>query len=74
MSKSDKDTIKLSLVLPKELNSQIEAAAENLGYTKTAYLRKSIDLMQVASELKSQGKQLAAIDHKKHVDGIIYGL
>lgn len=59
---TEKEKVRLSLIVSPELNDTLNELAEKLGGTKSEVLRRSIALMEVMVDAKEQGKKIGIAD------------
>lgn len=59
---SEKDSIRLSLKLPSEVNERLEEIASELCVTKTELLRRALLLLDVAHSSKKDRKSIGIFD------------
>jgi len=54
--------VRLSLEVSEDLNRRLELLAEQIGSTKSEFLRKAIALMEVAVDAKLHGQDIGILD------------
>ncbi len=70
----EKPRVRLTLVLPDQVNARLEEMARQNGETKTDVLRKAIDLIDVAMKAKSRGHRIAEVDQDRKLVAEFVGL
>lgn len=71
---TEKDSIRLSLVVSPELNERLEQLAKTGHTSKSEVLRKAIALFDVVAEAKSAKKRIGILDQNKHLETEIVGI
>jgi predicted transcriptional regulator len=74
VSKLEKEKVRLSLDISRELNDLLEQLAARTGGTKSDVLRKAIALMEVAVDGKRRGLKLGLADKDQQLTTEIIGL
>lgn len=72
--KNEKEKVRLSLDISRELNDLLEQLAARTGGTKSDVLRKAIALMEVAIDGKRRGLKLGLADKDQQLTTEIIGL
>jgi hypothetical protein len=72
--KHEKEKVRLSLDISRELNDLLEQLAARTGGTKSDVLRKAIALMEVAVDGKRRGLKLGLADKDQQLTTEIIGL
>jgi predicted transcriptional regulator len=72
--KTEKEKVRLSLDISRELNDLLEQLAARTGGTKSDVLRKAIALMEVAMDGKRRGLKLGLADKDQQLTTEIIGL
>lgn len=72
--KTEKEKVRLSLDISRELNDLLEQLAARTGGTKSDVLRKAIALMEVAVDGKRRGLKLGLADKDQQLTTEIIGL
>jgi len=72
--KLEKEKVRLSLDISRELNDLLEQLAARTGGTKSDVLRKAIALMEVAIDGKRRGLKLGLADKDQQLTTEIVGL
>lgn len=72
--KTEKEKVRLSLDISRELNDLLEQLATTTGGTKSDVLRKAIALMEVAIDGKRRGLKLGLADKDQQLTTEIIGL
>jgi predicted transcriptional regulator len=72
--KLEKEKVRLSLDISRELNDLLEQLAVRTGGTKSDVLRKAIALMEVAVDGKRRGLKLGLADKDQQLTTEIIGL
>jgi predicted transcriptional regulator len=72
--KIEKEKVRLSLDISRELNDLLEQLAARTGGTKSDVLRKAIALMEVAVDGKRRGLKLGLADKDQQLTTEIIGL
>ncbi len=72
--KTEKEKVRLSLDISRELNDLLEQLAAQTGGTKSDVLRKAIALMEVAVDGKRRGLKLGLADKDQQLTTEIIGL
>ena len=72
--KNEKEKVRLSLDISRELNDLLEQLAVRTGGTKSDVLRKAIALMEVAVDGKRRGLKLGLADKDQQLTTEIIGL
>ncbi len=72
--KTEKEKVRLSLDISRELNDLLEELAARTGGTKSDVLRKAIALMEVAVDGKRRGLKLGLADRDQQLTTEIIGL
>jgi len=68
------DTVRLSLVLSKELDAKLEELAARTNTSKSEVLRRGLGLYDVALEAKGDGLKLGLLDKNRTVVTEIVGI
>ncbi len=71
---TQKDSVRLSLVVSPELNERLDHLAAINHTSKSEVLRKAIALFDIASEAKAGKKRLGILDQDKRLETEIVGL
>ncbi|HYE35521.1 ribbon-helix-helix protein, CopG family [Methylocaldum sp.] len=71
---TEKDSVRLSLVVSPELNARLEQLAAIGHTTKSEILRKAIALFDVVAEAKAEKKRIGILDQNKHLETEIVGI
>ena len=71
---TQKDSVRLSLVVSPELNERLEQLATANHTSKSEVLRKAIALFDIASEAKAEKKRIGILDQNKRLETEIVGL
>ena len=64
MNPDESTKIRLSLDVSPEIYETIEGLAKSSHTTKSAVLRKAIELIRIASDAKDHGQALGVVDRK----------
>lgn len=73
MQANYKKTIKLSLVIPLNLNEKLEELAREACTSKADVLKKAIELIEIASKAKRDKKGIAIVDEDNHPEYRVIG-
>lgn len=73
-TESERESVRLSLVVSPELNDRLEELASAGHITKSDVLRRAIALFDVAAEAKKNHKRLGILDQNKQLENEIVGL
>lgn len=69
-----KESVRLNLLLPPELNERLERLAGANNVTKVEILQKSIALFDVVSEAKAENKRIGILNQDKQLETEIVGI
>lgn len=71
---SEKESVRLSLVVSPELNARLEKLAAAEHSSKTEILKKAIALFDVAYQAKTEDKRLGIFGSNKQLETEIVGI
>jgi predicted transcriptional regulator len=71
---TEKNPVRLSLVVSPELNERLEQLATTNHTSKSEILRKAIALFDIVAEAKAEKKRIGILDQNKHLETEIVGI
>lgn len=71
---TEKEKVRLSLIVSPELNDTLNELAQKLGGTKSEVLRRAIALMEVMVDAKEQGKKIGIAEKDQPLATEIIGI